>query len=187
MGVGVPPRRGTCTTSRRWWSAQWASSMLADGTHLLAVFTLVAHGIGWDACMVDPKQIDHTLFFPHVQRAGTTSDAHRCLLIDALARARTGADRPLLVTIDLAQALDYVACSKRSPAPPPTSTSTSGSSPARSPSPAFTRYTWSGTGSRCSWRAPPTWPQLFAVYIRDGDHTDIDYRRFLRFAEPVTH
>lgn len=163
------------------------------GTHLLAVFALVAHGIGWDTWMIDPKQIDHTLFFPHVQRASTTVDEHRHLLSDALARTRSGSDRPLLVTVDLATLVLAQSPDLRDQlqeiidnGPAAGVHLNIGIKPGPHPVTGLRAIRIPGHGHPALVDDEPTTaPLLFTDYIRDRDRTDIDYRRFLRFTEPT--
>ncbi|MDH6283934.1 hypothetical protein [Prescottella agglutinans] len=165
----------------------------SGGTHLLAVFALVAHGIGWDTWMVDPKQIDHTLFFPHMQRASTTVDEHRRLLSDALDRVRAGGDRPLLVTVDVATFVVAQSPQLRDllqeivdDGPAAGVHLNMGIKPGTHPVTGLRGIRIVGHGSLLVDNEPTTRPVLFADYIRDGDHTDVDYRRFLRFAVPTS-
>ncbi|GAA4483919.1 hypothetical protein GCM10023094_36230 [Rhodococcus olei] len=164
----------------------------SGGTHLLAVFALVAYGIGWDTWMVDPKQIDHTLFFPHVQRTSTTVDEHRRLISDARERVRTGTDRPLLVTIDLATFVLAQAPDMRDllqeiadDGPAAGVHLNIGIKPGPHPITGLRAIRMVGHGQPLLLAGEPAaGPLLFADYIRDGDRTDIDFRRFLRFALP---
>ncbi|ATI36317.1 hypothetical protein CPI83_29390 (plasmid) [Rhodococcus sp. H-CA8f] len=75
------------------------------GTILLAMLALVAHGVGWETWMIDPKGVD-SKYFPESVEIATTDDADSLLhRAEEMVAAGRVIERPILLTIDLASHL----------------------------------------------------------------------------------
>ncbi len=165
------------------------------GTFLLAMLSLVAHGGGWDTWVVDPKRIDAGLYFPHRTRSASDDNSAE-MLAEAAHEVHAGnRTRPLHISVDLT---DHLLAQDNSQNVQEwlTTIITDGPEAGVFVNLAFTRpVTLPAAAQLTPVRLtaadfttalvndePCRRPQLFVDYILSGDRSDLDFRRYLRWA-----